>query len=125
MKKTKIIYWVSTSLFAVFMIFSGITNALVIPDAVEIISTQLGYPQYIIPFLGVAKILGGIALLVPRFPRLKEWAYAGLFFDILGAAYSGICVAGFQPQMLSMIIFFGLEALSYIYYHKLQAAKVN
>jgi uncharacterized membrane protein YphA (DoxX/SURF4 family) len=125
MKKTKIIYWISTSLFAVFMIFSGITNALVFPDAVEIVSTKLGYPQYIIPFLGVAKILGGIALLVPRFPRLKEWAYAGLFFDMLGAAYSGICVDGFQPQMLSMIIFFGLEALSYIYYHKLQVAKAN
>jgi uncharacterized membrane protein len=124
MKKTKTLYWIFTGLFAVFMIFSGITNVMVIPDAVTIITTHLGYPQYLIPFLGLAKILGGIALLVPGFPRLKEWAYAGLFFDILGAAYSGICVDGFQPQMLSMLIFFGLEALSYIYYHKLQAAKV-
>jgi uncharacterized membrane protein len=124
MKKTKTLYWIFTGLFAAFMIFSGITNVMVIPDAVTIITTTLGYPKYLIPFLGVAKVLGGIALLVPGFPRLKEWAYAGLFFDILGAAYSGICVEGFQPQMLSMLIFFGLEFLSYYFYHKLRATNV-
>lgn len=121
MKTTNIVYWVSTGLFGAFMLFSGITNIMVVPDAVTLFK-DLGYPTYLIPFLGVAKTLGAIAILVPKFPRLKEWAYAGLFFDMLGATYSGICTSGFQPEMLSMLIFFGLEAVSYIFYHKRMAA---
>ena len=85
--------------------------------------TQLGYPLYILPFLGVAKFLGIVALLVPGFPRLKEWAYAGFTFDLIGAVYSGIAKNGFDPMMLSMLVFFGLLALSYIYHHKRLAAK--
>jgi hypothetical protein len=120
MKKTNVLYWTFTGIFAAFMFFSGIQNALITPESVELVMTKLGYPHYIIPFLGVAKCLGAIALVVPGFPRLKEWAYAGLFFDLLGAAYSGIMVEGFHPLMLSMLIFFAFEALSYIYYHKRQ-----
>ena len=118
MKTTRILYWVFTGLFAAAMIFSAISNVFIWPEAVELITTQLGYPQYIIPFLGVAKVLGGIMILIPGFPRLKEWAYAGLFFDLIGATYSAIAIGGFQPEMLGMLIFFGLGALSYIYYHK-------
>ena len=125
MKKITILYWVFTGLFCAFMLFSGITNALVTTDSIALITTTLHYPQHIIPFLGVAKVLGAIALLVPGFPRLKEWAYAGFFFDMAGATYSGICVEGFQLPMLGMLIFFGLEALSYIYYHKRRAAILN
>jgi hypothetical protein len=125
MKKTNIIYWTVTGLFAMFMGFSGITNVMVVPDAVEIITNILGYPAYIIPFLGVAKVLGAIAILVPGFPRLKEWAYAGLFFDLLGATYSNIMVAGFKPEMLSMLLFFGFFAVSYIYYHKREEEKAK
>ena len=91
---------------------------LVVPDAVAFVSNKLGYPKYIIPFLGVTKILGVIAILVPGFPRIKEWAYAGLFFDLLGATYSGICVDGLQPAMAFMLLPFAFEALSYVYYHK-------
>jgi hypothetical protein len=118
MKKTNILYWTFTGLFGAFMLFSAIPDIIVVPEAVEMVSNKLGYPQYIIPFLGVMKTLGVIAILVPGFPRIKEWAYAGLFFDLLGAAYSGICVEGFQPAMLLMVLPFGFEALSYIYYHK-------
>jgi hypothetical protein len=121
MKKTNIIYWTFTGLFAFVMLASGIQNAIVTEPSIELL-TKLGYPQYIIPFLGVAKILGSIAILVPGFPRLKEWAYAGLFIDLLGATYSGIMVEGLQPPMAGMLIFFGLFALSYIYYHKRQRA---
>jgi len=119
MKKTNILYWTFTGLFAAVMFFSAIPNILVTAESVDFIS-KLGYPTYIIPFLGVAKLLGAIAILVPGFPRLKEWAYAGLFFDLLGAAYSGIMVDGLQPQMAGMLIFFGLAALSYIYFRKRQ-----
>ena len=119
MKKTKIMYWTFTGLFGAFMLFSAIPDILVIPEAVAFI-TKLGYPRYLIPFLGVAKFLGVVAILVPGFPRLREWAYAGLFFDLLGASYSGIMVDGLQPSMAFMLVPFGLEALSYIYYHKIQ-----
>ena len=103
MKKIKIFYWVITVIFASFMLFTAIPDLLVMPDAVKFI-TNLGYPVYIIPFLGVAKILGAIAILIPGFPRIKEWAYAGLFFDLIGATYSGLAKGGFQPQMLIMIL---------------------
>jgi hypothetical protein len=118
MKTTNIIYWVTTILFGGFMLFSAIPDIIVVPQAAEFISTKLGYPQYIIPFLGVAKTLGVIAIVVPGFPRIKEWAYAGLTFDLLGAAYSNICVDGFQVGMLFMVVIFGVEAVSYIYFHK-------
>jgi hypothetical protein len=117
MKATNIIYWISTGLFGAAMFFSGITNIMVLPDAITLFQT-LGYPIYLIPFLGWAKVLGAIALFIPGFPRVKEWAYAGLFFDLLGATYSNYCAIGFQPEMLGMIVFFGLFLLSYIYYHK-------
>ena len=118
MKRTNILYWTFTGFFGAFMLFSAIPDMLVVPDAVAFVSNKLGYPKYIIPFLGVAKILGVIAILVPGFPRIKEWAYAGLFFDLLGATYSGICVDGLQPAMAFMLLPFAFEALSYVYYHK-------
>jgi len=77
-KKIRIAYWIVTGLFAAFMLFSAIPDIMVVPDAVTMV-TGLGYPKYLIRFLGVAKLLGVIAMLVPGFHRLKEWAYAGLF----------------------------------------------
>ena len=121
MKKTNIIYWTITGIFGAFMLFSAIPDIIVVPEAVEFVSNKLGYPAYIIPFLGVAKTLGVIAILVPGFPRLKEWAYAGLFFDLLGATYSGIAVDGLKPDMLFMVLPFGFLFLSYAYHHKRQA----
>jgi hypothetical protein len=79
---------------------------------------NLGYPDYINPFLGVLKILGIVVILIPGNPRLKEWAYAGFFFDLLGATYSQIAAGGFQPQMAFMLIYFILWGVSYIYFHK-------
>jgi hypothetical protein len=117
MKTTNIIYWVTTGLFGAFMMFSAIPDILVVPDAVTFI-TNLGYPKYIIPFLGIAKALGVIAILVPGFPRLKEWAYAGLFYDLLGATYSGIANDGLKPEMSFMILPFSFLFLSYFYHHK-------
>ena len=124
MKKTNILYWTFTGLFAALMLFSAIPNIKTNPESVQII-TQLGYPVYLIPFLGVAKLLGSMTILMPGFPRLKEWAYAGLFFDLLGATYSGIMVGGFEPAMAFMLVFFGLGALSYVYYHKRQSQLQN
>ena len=117
MKKTKVFYWIITGLFSVFMLFSAIQNILITPESITLFN-HLGYPNYIIPFLGVAKLLGVIAILIPGFPRLKEWAYAGLFFDLAGATYSGIATEGLKPQMSFMLIFFAFLFLSYFLYHK-------
>jgi hypothetical protein len=119
MKKTNVLYWIFTGLAALLMLFSAIPDALNTPDAQKFMSGMLHYPTYIAPFLGVAKILGVIAILVPGYPRIKEWAYAGLVFDLAGAVYSGIAAAGkFDPKMLFMLIWILPVVLSYVYYHK-------
>jgi hypothetical protein len=118
MKKLNILYWTSTGLFALFMGMTGIQNLLVTQGSIDLITTDLGYPLYIIPFLGIAKVLGVIGILVPVPPRLKEWAYAGLFFDLVGAMYSGIADNGFDPMMLTMIVPFAIMGLSYGAYHR-------
>jgi hypothetical protein len=123
MKQTNILYWIFTGLFGGFMLFSAIPDIISTEEAVAMVSDGLGYPKYIIPFLGVAKFLGVVAILIPGFPRIKEWAYAGVFFDRIGATYSAISAGGFDPMMLVMIVPFGLGALSYIYYHKRMAAQ--
>jgi uncharacterized membrane protein YphA (DoxX/SURF4 family) len=117
MKKTKIIFWIFTGLFAALMLFSAVPDILVVPDAVTFMN-QLGYPTYIIPFLGFAKLLGAVAILIPGFPRIKEWAYAGLFFDLIGAAYSQFAINKSIAPVLFMLIPIILGALSYIFYHK-------
>ncbi|MDV3308635.1 MAG: DoxX family protein [Cyclobacteriaceae bacterium] len=123
MKKLNILYWTFTVLFALFMLFSGITNLMVTEDSVALIVDTLGYPRYIVAFLGAAKIVGAIGVLIPTLPRsVKEWAYAGLFFDLVGATYSLIAAAGFDPSMLTMLLPFGLGALSYLFYHKRRTA---
>lgn len=118
MKKTKIIFWTITALFSAFMLFSAIPDILVVPEAVKFMS-DLGYPNYIIPFLGVAKALGIIAILIPISPRIKEWAYAGLFFDLIGATYSVIAHNGFQPSVLIMLLPVAFLFVSYFLFHKM------
>lgn len=117
MKKVNIAYWVITGLFAAFMLFSAIPDIMMVPEAVTML-TGLGYPKYIIPFLGVAKTLGAVAILIPNFDRIKEWAYAGLFFDLIGAAYSIISKEGFQVQMAFMVLPIGFLFLSHYLWHK-------
>ncbi len=125
MKGLKIVYWSSTILFAGFMGMSAIRNIMITEDSVDLIVKQLGYPTYMLTFLGIAKLLGSIGILAPIPPRLKEWAYAGLFFDLVGATYSNIAVAGFQPSILGMLIFFALIGLSYGSYHRMKATTAN
>jgi hypothetical protein len=118
MKKTKIIYWIFTLLFAGFMLLSSIPDILRVPSAVEMISTQLLYPVYFVVFIGVAKLLGSIAILIPGFPRIKEWAYAGLMYDLIAATYSQIAVGTPANKWIFMVLFFIPGIVSYIYYHK-------
>ena len=117
MKKIKIAYWIFTSLFAFMMLGSAIPDIFSVPVAVEGFK-KMGYPEYLLPFLGIAKLLGVVAILIPGYHRIKEWAYAGLVFDLLGATYS-IYSSG-QPagSWIPMILPLALAATSYFFYHK-------
>ena len=85
-----LVYWVATAVFALLMLLFAIGELTASKDDIVQFRVQLGYPAYLLTILGVWKLLGVIALLVPGFPRLKEWAYAGFFFDLTGAAVSGV-----------------------------------
>jgi len=121
MKKTKITFWTVTGVFSAFMLFSSIPDVLVTPEAREFMG-KLGYPGYILPFLGVMKLAGVVAILTPGRRRIKEWAYAGLFFDLLGATYSQLSAGGMQPQVLFMALPIALLFISYFYSHKVVAS---
>ena len=118
MKRLNILYWIFTGLYAAVIILTSIPHVMSSADSVKMIVTQLGYPAYFLPFIGVAKVLGGIVLLLPGFPRLKEWAYAGLTFDLLGALYSFIAIGLPASDWLAMLLFFAVLGASYFFYHK-------
>jgi hypothetical protein len=96
MKMKVIGYWVSTTLIVLEFLAGGVTELLhgrallLAGEPVVQVMGYLGYPVYLLTILGMCKLLGVIALLVPRFPRLKEWAYAGAFFNMAGAAASWV-----------------------------------
>jgi hypothetical protein len=91
-----IAYWATTAVAALELLAGGVTDlahgrtALIAGEPVAEVLTHLGYPTYVLTILGVWKLLGGIAMLVPGVPRLKEWAYAGAFFLYTGAVASGM-----------------------------------
>jgi uncharacterized membrane protein YphA (DoxX/SURF4 family) len=82
-----IVYWLVTLLIAAAVMLSGIGQLMQYGGNVELV-TKLGYPLYILTILGIWKVLGAIALVMPGFPRLKEWVHAGIFFLMTGAAFS-------------------------------------
>jgi hypothetical protein len=119
-KTTNIIYWISTVIFAALMIFSAFGGLQPSRQAIQLIHDTLGYPVYFIQFISFAKLIGVAAILIPRLNRsVKEWAYAGLFFDLAGAIYSGVASSGkFDPLMLTMLIWIVPGILSYYCWHK-------
>lgn len=106
-----VIYWVTTAIIA-FVLLSGGAAYLTRPPAVVEGIVRLGYPLYLLTILGVWKVLGGLTLLVPRLPTLKEWAYAGVIFDFTGAAAShGFC-GDYGPYAFHLIVPLLLAALA-------------
>ena len=95
MKTKNIAYWTTTILVAFFIGSGGIAQMWQYHANPHGIVPVLGYPFYFFAILGFWKVMGAIAVLVPRFPRLKEWAYAGIFFDLTGAAASCAAVGGY------------------------------
>lgn len=117
MKKTKLFYWIFTGLFAAFMMMSAIPDILMVDMAVQGFA-EIQLPAYLLPLVGVAKALGVISILIPGFPRIKEWAYAGLMIDLVGAMYciaaAGKSAGNWAPVLLPIL----LGVLSYYFYHK-------
>jgi len=88
-------YWITTTLVVLAMGSGGVAELAHLPANVEGLVHVLGYPPFVLTIIGLWKVLGAIALLVPRFPRLKEWAYAGIFFNMTGAAASNAAVGNY------------------------------
>jgi uncharacterized membrane protein YphA (DoxX/SURF4 family) len=122
MKKDRIIYWTITGLFSAFMLFSSVPGAMLEPEAKQFIN-HLGYPDYFIQLISWLKILGIIAILIPGFPKIKEWAYAGLCFDLVGAIVSVIAVEGFDPGLFVIVVPIGFLFISRHYFFKLLEVK--
>lgn len=118
-KTINITYWICTIIFAALMIFSAVGGVQPTQQAIQIIHDGMGYPIYFIQFISVAKLVGAIVILIPGFNRIKEWAYAGLFFDLAGATYSGIAASDkFDPLMLTLLMWIVPGILSYYFWHK-------
>jgi uncharacterized membrane protein YphA (DoxX/SURF4 family) len=106
--KAKIVgYWICTVLIGLSFLSGGAVDLLRPHDALEGM-THLGYPAYFMLILGVWKLLGGAIILIPRFPLLKEWAYAGMIFDLTGASVSHIASGDDVRHILTPLILAGL-----------------
>jgi uncharacterized membrane protein YphA (DoxX/SURF4 family) len=103
-KAKSIAYWTTTGLIAFFIGGGGLSQIWQYSANPHGVVPQLGYPMYFFAILGIWKALGAIAILVPRFPRLKEWAYAGIFFDLTGAAASCAAVGGYGAYAFHVIV---------------------
>ena len=112
MDKRKVGYWVSTALLVPPFLLGGVLDIMAPPDVVQTLS-HLGYPAYFAPLIGIWKVLGVIALLVPRFPRLKEWAYAGFIFDTTGAAVSHAASGDPAVNVIVPMVIAGVVMLSW------------
>jgi uncharacterized membrane protein YphA (DoxX/SURF4 family) len=111
-KSRTIAYWITTVIVALGMVVGGVFDAIRSPQAVAILS-HLGYPAYFAVILGVWKVLGGIAILAPRLPRLKEWAYAGMLFDLSGASLSHLSVGDPPSNIVTPLVLLVLVFVSW------------
>jgi uncharacterized membrane protein YphA (DoxX/SURF4 family) len=112
MTMRRIAYWVATALTAFVFVSSGAVNLARPPFVLEAMS-RLGYPAYFVTMLGVWKVLGGVAVLAPGLPRLKEWAYAGMAFDLVGASASHAAVGDPGGSVAFPLIVLGIVAASW------------
>lgn len=120
--RNKIIYWIATLWLSLGMTSTGIIQLIKQKDEVEFI-TELGYPVFFLPLLGVWKLLGVIAVLIPRYPLIKEWAYAGFFFAMSGALYSHIVKGNTFNEIGPPLLLLVLTVLSW--YFRPAERKIN
>src|SRR5260221_12312098 len=116
-KRNKIIYWIVTIWLTLGMISTGAVQLFKAKEGqggVDMI-THLGYPVYLLTILGIWKILGVVAVLIPKFPLLKEWAYAGFFFVMTGAIFSHIAVGDSVNEIFPSLLLLILTVVSWYF----------
>lgn len=112
--RSQIIYWISTVWLALGMLASGVQQLLHTKSFVDIV-IPLGYPLYFLTILGVWKILGVIAILIPKFTLLKEWAYAGFFFAMSGAVFSHIAAGDPMTAVIPSLVLLIMTVTSWYF----------
>lgn len=113
-KRDKIIYWIATLWLALGMASTGIVQLIPLKEETEMMK-HLGYPLYFLTILGVWKILGVIAILIPKFALLKEWTYAGFFFAMSGAAFSHLFCGDAAKELFGPLLLIVLTLLSWYF----------
>ena len=113
-KANKIIYWVATIWLSLGMVSTGLVQILKRKEDVAFI-LQLGYPEYFLTIIGIWKLLGVVAILLPRFPLVKEWAYAGFFFMMSGAIFSHIAMHNGIAEIAPALLLLALTVVSWYF----------
>jgi uncharacterized membrane protein YphA (DoxX/SURF4 family) len=117
-KAGKIIYWIATIWLSLGMLSTGVVQLFKLkgdgPGSLDSM-TRLGYPVYFVTLLGICKILGVVVLLIPKFPLLKEWAYAGFFFMMSGAIFTHIAAGNSMSEIFPSLLLLILTVVSWYY----------
>lgn len=113
-KKNRIIYWIATAWLALGMVSTAVVQLIKMKEETEMF-TRLGYPQYLLMILGIAKMLGVIVILIPKFPLLKEWAYAGFFFMMSGAIVSHLAIGDDPKELFGPSLLLVLTVVSWYF----------
>lgn len=126
MKKNKTIFWIATIIIVLWEGLMPLGTVLFAPEYVNAGTKPLGYPDYFAYTLIICKILGVIAIASPRTPdRIKEWAYAGLTFNLIFAFISHACVDRNIGYMIMPLVFLGILAISYVYSRKIYGTRIG
>jgi uncharacterized membrane protein YphA (DoxX/SURF4 family) len=113
-KRNKIIYWIATIWLALGMLSTGIVQLIKAKEEVNNM-IHLGYPLYFLTLLGIWKMLGVVAVLIPKFPLLKEWAYAGFFFAMSGAVFSHLASGDGAKENFGPVLLLILTVISWYF----------
>ncbi|MBV6643216.1 MAG: DoxX family protein [Cyclobacteriaceae bacterium] len=114
-KRDKIIYWVATLWLALGMTSTGIVQLIGMQDEIDRTVDHLGFPVYFLTIIGIWKLLGVIAILVPKFSLIKEWAYAGFFFNMTGALYAHVAMGDPFSEMFPALLLLALTIVSWYF----------
>jgi uncharacterized membrane protein YphA (DoxX/SURF4 family) len=118
--KSRIIsFWITTTVIAIIYFITGLGNILPV-DHIARDMAHLGYPTYFLKIIGVWKMLGAIVVVIPKIPRIKEWAYAGMIFDLSGAAFSRFTIGDPLPQIIIPLCLATLVTVNYLLRHSLR-----
>lgn len=112
--RNKVLYWIATAWLSLGMVSTGIVQLIQMKEEAEMFA-HLGYPVYLMIILGVWKLLGVVAVLVPKYPLIKEWAYAGFFFTMSGAAFSHFAAGDGAKEYFGPVLLLVLTAVSWYF----------